>query len=112
ADAHGKNVALLHDPDGTVRLAPLYDTVPTMLYPSLRTNAAMSVSAKNNLLTITANDIVAEATHWPLSEKIARQTVIDILDRLTSALNAVPLPSELATLVRNRTKALMEHPHA
>ena len=31
-DAHGKNFALLHTPDG-VRLSPFYDIVSTEIYP-------------------------------------------------------------------------------
>lgn len=33
ADAHAKNLALLVSPDGTLRLAPMYDAVPTVVYP-------------------------------------------------------------------------------
>lgn len=31
ADAHARNLSLLHEPDGTVRLAPAYDVIPTYL---------------------------------------------------------------------------------
>ena len=34
ADAHAKNISLLHVRDG-MRLAPLYDVVSTAVYPSL-----------------------------------------------------------------------------
>ena len=34
-DCHGKNIALLHDPVDTVRLAPIYDTVPTIMWSRL-----------------------------------------------------------------------------
>lgn len=35
ADAHGKNLALVHPDPEHVELAPLYDTVPTVLWPKL-----------------------------------------------------------------------------
>jgi serine/threonine-protein kinase HipA len=40
-DAHAKNLALLHEPDGT-RLAPFYDVVCTQAYRGLRRAMAMS----------------------------------------------------------------------
>jgi serine/threonine-protein kinase HipA len=42
ADAHAKNISLLHVPDG-VRLAPLYDVVSTAAYPELSTELALSI---------------------------------------------------------------------
>jgi len=42
ADAHAKNISLMHVPDG-VRLAPLYDVVCTAAYPELSTELALSI---------------------------------------------------------------------
>ncbi len=42
ADAHAKNISLLHG-DGGVRLAPLYDLVSTSAYPDLDTTLALSI---------------------------------------------------------------------
>lgn len=42
ADAHAKNVSLLHGPEG-VRLAPLYDVVATAAYPHLGTDLALAI---------------------------------------------------------------------
>ena len=42
ADAHAKNVSLLHGPEG-VRLAPLYDVVATAAYPHLGTSLALAI---------------------------------------------------------------------
>lgn len=43
SDAHGKNFALLHDPRGGTRLAPLYDVVSTVAYPELTDRMAMRI---------------------------------------------------------------------
>jgi serine/threonine-protein kinase HipA len=43
ADAHGKNVSVLHDGTGRVRLAPLYDLVSTAAFPGLDATLAMSI---------------------------------------------------------------------
>jgi serine/threonine-protein kinase HipA len=42
ADAHAKNISLLHVRDG-VRLAPLYDVVSTAVYPELGNELSLSV---------------------------------------------------------------------
>jgi serine/threonine-protein kinase HipA len=42
ADAHAKNISLLHEPDG-VRLAPLYDIVSTEAYPELNSQLALGI---------------------------------------------------------------------
>jgi serine/threonine-protein kinase HipA len=60
ADAHGKNLALLHSDPEHVELAPLYDTVPTTLWPKLRSEAAMSVGAQVSLPDVALADIVRE----------------------------------------------------
>jgi serine/threonine-protein kinase HipA len=108
ADAHGKNVALLHNPDGTIQLAPLYDTVPTILYPSLKTSSAMSISQKQDLHTINVQDIVDEAGRWPMSANTARQAAVNLLNRLDNAIDDVEIPDELATVVQDRCKALLK----
>lgn len=43
ADAHGKNYAILYEPLGVGRLAPLYDIVSTAVYPDLNRALAMTV---------------------------------------------------------------------
>jgi serine/threonine-protein kinase HipA len=47
-DAHGKNFALLYDPDVGVRLAPLYDVVSTAVYPDLTSRMAMAIGGEED----------------------------------------------------------------
>jgi serine/threonine-protein kinase HipA len=47
ADAHAKNISLLHDVDG-VRLAPLYDVVSTEAYPGLNRQLALGIGDEFN----------------------------------------------------------------
>ncbi len=56
ADAHAKNISLLHVPDG-VRLAPLYDVVSTSIYPELHTDLALAIGDESNPKAITS-------VHW------------------------------------------------
>lgn len=90
ADAHGKNISLLHPDEQHVTLAPLYDTVPTALWPTLRPTAALRINGRDRLPTITADDLIREARRWGLSERAAGQTVASTCDRLHTASADVP----------------------
>jgi serine/threonine-protein kinase HipA len=83
-DAHGKNVSLLIDiQTGHVDLAPLYDTVPTALWPTLRPTAAMSVNGKHE--EVSRNDFVAEARRWGFAQAGAERVIDDLVVRLVAA---------------------------
>lgn len=43
SDGHGKNFALLYEPERGVRLAPLYDIVSTSVYPDVTDRMAMAI---------------------------------------------------------------------
>jgi serine/threonine-protein kinase HipA len=43
ADAHARNLSLLHLPEGSVRLAPAYDVIPTYHYPGHSCHLAQPV---------------------------------------------------------------------
>jgi serine/threonine-protein kinase HipA len=90
ADAHGKNISLLHPDEGHVTLAPLYDTVPTQLWPTLRSTAALHVNGRDQLATITAEDLIDEARRWGLSPRAGAQTVAELSDRLHTAAAELP----------------------
>lgn len=108
ADAHAKNIALLHDTPSTVRLAPLYDTVPTALWPKLRTRAAMTIGGRAELADVTIDDIVTEAGGWPHPEKRAREVAVEITDQAAEAVTDGLLDDlpEVAAFVRVRAEAL------
>lgn len=46
SDAHGKNFALLHDPQAGTRLAPLYHVVSTGVYGELTDRMAMTIGGE------------------------------------------------------------------
>jgi serine/threonine-protein kinase HipA len=109
ADAHGKNIALLH-PDGeSVALAPLYDTVPTVLWPRLRSRAAMTINGQIHLPSVTVDDLVAEARRWSADSDAARAIAIETAERLVAAAPSVSrLHSECGAYVEARARALLE----
>lgn len=109
ADAHGKNLAFLHPNPEQIELAPLYDTVPTALWPKLRKDAAMSIGAQVSLPDVTLKDIVREARFWrhpgDRAEEVARSTIDAVKDALAE--NTIESRSSVAKLVRQRTKQLL-----
>ena len=110
ADAHGKNLALLHTDAQHVELAPLYDTVPTVLWPRLRANAAMSVNGNWSLDDIRLDDIVAEAVTWRHDPARAIAVACDIAERLVDAASdraVIDTSSQLAQLVSERASRLL-----
>jgi serine/threonine-protein kinase HipA len=102
ADAHGKNVSLLHESADSVSLAPLYDTVPTALWPKLRPEAAMAVNGRWKLDAVTVDDLVAEAGHWPLAPEAARRAALVTGETLASAAGDPAIPERLAEHVTAR----------
>ncbi|HEX3609628.1 MAG TPA: HipA domain-containing protein [Solirubrobacterales bacterium] len=109
ADAHGKNLALLHPTPQTVELAPLYDTVPTALWPKLHADAAMAIGGQPSLPAITASDIVREARSWPHLADRARavvgRTAIAMRDAVEA--EAIPPKSNVAEYVDERARQLL-----
>ena len=108
ADAHGKNLALLHPNPDDVRLAPLYDTVPTALWPKLRTDAAMSIGGRVALGDVTLEDIGREALLWRHPVERAEEAALATIDSITAALksNVISAASPVAKLVRKRARKL------
>jgi serine/threonine-protein kinase HipA len=78
ADAHAKNISLLHARDG-VRLAPLYDVVSTAVYPELSTELSLSVGEELNPDAITSihwSDLAADfGLHAGAFKRVCRQLV-------------------------------------
>jgi serine/threonine-protein kinase HipA len=109
ADAHGKNLALLHPDPTTVALAPLYDTVPTALWPSLRTEAAMAIGGQVTLPDVSLEDIVREARLWPHPPDRTRAVATATATALAEAAadGTIPADSAVATYVRKRAAELL-----
>jgi serine/threonine-protein kinase HipA len=85
-DAHGKNFSLLHDASGSLRLAPLYDLLSTLVYGDDR--LAMYVDNVQRTNRVTADRIVNEAARWGLSRGRASEIIAEVLDRTPAAAQA------------------------
>lgn len=108
ADAHGKNIAVLHPEPGVIALAPLYDTVPTVLWPELRAEAATSIAGKWAMAAIGLEDLVRESSSWGLSERLVRRRVTGMLERLRSVLDDVDVDTPARRVVHERTGVLLD----
>ena len=109
ADAHGKNLALLHPDPQTISLAPLYDTVPTALWPRLRSDAAMAIGGQVALADVGIEDIVREAVRWSHPPDRARRIAVERLERLVAAIEegVVPVDGKVGPFVSARCRALL-----
>jgi serine/threonine-protein kinase HipA len=107
ADAHGKNISLLHLNPGEVVLAPLYDTVPTALWPKLPTRAAMFVNQRESLADVDLDDIVEEARAWRIDPSEARAIARETAEKLRASLDDADAPRDLRSLVTNRVTTLL-----
>lgn len=107
ADAHGKNLSFVHIEPGVVELSPLYDTVPTLLWPKLRGNAAMTVNGVGRLDAVTRDDLITEARGWKMGGRTAGDVVLRVLDQIRSAATSLDLPPEFAEMLTRRASALL-----
>jgi len=109
ADAHGKNLALLHPDPETISLAPLYDTVPTALWSQLRDEAAMAIGGQVVLADVGIEDIVREAIRWSHPADRARRVATETLEGMAAAIEGgvVPTDSQVGELAAARTRALL-----
>lgn len=119
ADGHGKNLSLLHPPDEPLRLAPLYDVLSTVFYPTVETaggprdvssTLAMRINGKERIDEVTVDDVLAEADRWHHGPGL-HDRLANVLARLpaavASAADATPLvPDRLVELVLHRTADL------
>jgi serine/threonine-protein kinase HipA len=100
ADAHAKNLSLLHEPGG-VRLAPFYDLLCTGAYPDLARSMAMRIGGE-------ARPTWLRRRHW---ERFAEQVEIGprlVLD--TVAQLAASLPAAAAALAAEQAASLGPSP--
>jgi len=94
-DGHAKNHALLHDERGSVRLSPLYDATPVVVYGSGAV-LALEVDGQRLLSHVGAEQMVREAERWGIAAGTAREVVLDLTARVLDAARTLPAPVEVA----------------
>lgn len=119
ADAHAKNLSVLHPADGSIRLAPAYDLTPTTFYKNVPTSRgpkdlsdklAMWVNHKQSIHKVTVEDLVSEAATWGQPAAVARAaieaTLAGMVANLDAAASATAVPAAIVEFVAERVDAL------
>jgi serine/threonine-protein kinase HipA len=111
-DGHGKNYSLLLA-DGTVRLAPIYDTLCTQIYPELTGQMATKIGAQENLAKVDRAALVDEARAMGVPAADASDTLDalsaglrDAIEGLDDALTEGWPSDHVIGNIRARTKRL------
>jgi hypothetical protein len=103
ADAHGKNLSLLHPPRDPLRLAPLYDVVTTIHYPVVHTpdgprhvstSLVMRINGVYSIHAVTREDLLTEARRWHHGPGL-QDRVDGLLHRLPQAIAAAEATPEV-----------------
>ena len=96
-DMHAKNISVLHPPDGSCRLAPVYDMVPQTHLPT-DGEMALAVNGVYRHASVTGVDLVAEGERWGITDAAA--LTARMLTDLAAAINEeTPLPGAHPGLV-------------
>ncbi|WP_415297353.1 type II toxin-antitoxin system HipA family toxin [Cellulosimicrobium sp. SJTW-1] len=84
-DMHAKNVSMLHLPDGSARVAPMYDVVPLRHQPT-DGRLALAVNGVYVHSAVTAGDLVSEGEAWGAraSADVVRSTLDDVASVVAS----------------------------
>lgn len=105
ADCHAKNIAFVLE-DGRIHLAPLYDTVPTALWPGLRDTTALTVADVSTMSSVTVEHIASEARRWGVPMDDARAAVIDLLEELLEAVHVAEHDAVIELVTANARRLL------
>lgn len=102
-DAHAKNVALVHDHDGT-RLAELYDAVPNFHQPDrISWDMAMAIDGIFDHRKVSVDLLVNEATSWSvLGRGRAEETIDETIRAFIAAQSAITPPADMDAGVAER----------
>ena len=110
AGAHAKNLSLLHDVGGQVRLAPAYDVMSTVHYPTTSSIPGMFVNGVRNINEVTREDLIREAIAWGLQRGSAAARVERLLVgaevAIALAAEEINPPGALVDTVLARARAL------
>lgn len=113
-DAHGKNFSLIHERDGSLRLAPLYDSLCTYFYGDDR--LAMYIDDVRRTDRVSGVRLVNEASQWGLARGRAAEIVADLLARAPEAIESARestenVPEEIPRIVLSQSQELKADLH-
>jgi serine/threonine-protein kinase HipA len=87
-DAHAKNISILHALDGTIRLAPAYDVICTLVYP-IEKKLALPFGGHRHTSAFTHAMWRAVARELSVTEAFAREVAADVITRVYNQVDDV-----------------------
>jgi serine/threonine-protein kinase HipA len=87
ADGHGKNLSLVHDPDG-IHLAPFYDLVSTRQYRGIDRRLAMSVGGRRDMAQLHAAQWAELAAEAGMGARAVTRLVAGVAERCLDTLGS------------------------
>ena len=98
-DAHAKNLSLLHNPDGTISLAPVYDLISTTIYDGrfgskLSRNMGMRIGIHENIDKVSLEDFRVFAKDVRMRIQQVRVFGKEIIDQLPFAFDSAVIDAE------------------
>ena len=87
-DAHAKNISILHDLDGTIRLAPAYDVICTLVYP-IETMLPLPFGGHRRTTGFTPAMWRVVAREFSVTASYAREIADDVITRVRTHLDDV-----------------------
>jgi serine/threonine-protein kinase HipA len=110
-DAHAKNFSILYLPDGSSRLAPLYDLVCTVFYPEIMNKLAMKIGGEANPELVFPREFDKFATDAGLSPTLARRRIPEfahtVLDATTKIKASGEVAEKVADLIAKRCESVI-----
>ncbi len=88
-DAHAKNLSVLYDNEGTVRLAPAYDVVVTTLFAGLDQTFALAFGGTTHPAALTPQRLRSVAREFDVALPQVTALTEDVLVRVRGALPSV-----------------------
>lgn len=120
ADAHAKNISFIHQRNGTIEMAPLYDVASTIQYPTIdgrdgprpvSRDLALWIGEASTLDEVTIDDLVGEARSWGLSHRAAttavNETLTDLPEVVDETVAQLGAADRIAATARARAGALI-----
>jgi serine/threonine-protein kinase HipA len=87
-DAHAKNISILHDLDDTIRLAPAYDVLCTLVYP-IETKLPLPFGGHRRTTEFTPAMWRVVAREFSVTAAYAREVADDVITRVRTQLDDV-----------------------
>jgi len=112
ADAHAKNLSVLHEPDSpAIRLAPLYDVLATIALEltdgagqPMRADPHLGqrVGGQTDIRKVTMANLIDEAMSWGIRRRTASAVVAETLDRVLAAIQETPGDERVLAAIRGQ----------